>query len=101
MECTTCHAIVEVNNTGICLGCQCGFTQVPQSDQFDPPPDQFDPPTKQKTEKINEKTNERIDAIQKPSPKKVPVCHKSTSSRGVRKSNSQGKKVAKKGTKKT
>lgn len=93
MECTTCHATVEVNNTGICLGCQCGFTQVPQ-------PDQFDPRTKQKHEKTA-KINEKIDAIQKPSPKKVLVCHKSTSSRGVRKSNSQGKKVTKKGTKKT
>lgn len=86
MECTTCHAIVEVNNTGICLGCQCGFTQVPQSDHFDPP-------TKQNTEKIN--------AIQKPSPEKVSVRNKPRDRQGVRKSNSQGKKVAKKGTKKT
>lgn len=25
MICTSCHACVQVNNTGICLGCQQGF----------------------------------------------------------------------------
>lgn len=92
MECTTCHATVEVNNTGICLGCQCGFTQVPQSDKFDPPTKQ----NHEKTQKI-----ERTDAIQKPSPEKVSVRHKTRYRQGVRKSNSQGKKAAKKGTQKT
>ncbi len=96
MECTTCHATVEVNNTGICLGCQCGFAQVPRSDQFDPPTKQ----NPEKTQKI-ERTDERIDAIQKPSPEKVSVRHKTRYRQGVRKSNSQGKKAAKKGTQKT
>lgn len=34
MTCNTCRRIVVVNNTGICLACQAGFSNAPQQDQF-------------------------------------------------------------------
>ncbi len=34
MTCTTCKGVVLVNNTGICLRCQGGFTQTPQGDEL-------------------------------------------------------------------
>ena len=33
MQCTTCKAIVSQNNTGICLGCQGGFTGPKEEEQ--------------------------------------------------------------------
>jgi len=34
MTCTTCKAIVQMNCTGTCLGCQRGFTGTPQEDRW-------------------------------------------------------------------
>lgn len=34
MECTTCKGVVQINNTGTCLGCQRGFTSEPQEDAW-------------------------------------------------------------------
>lgn len=34
MKCTTCQRIVQVNNTGVCLGCQRGFVNLAQEDAF-------------------------------------------------------------------
>lgn len=34
MTCTTCQRVVQVNNTGICLGCQRGFVNLPQEDSL-------------------------------------------------------------------
>ena len=34
MNCGSCSAICQVNNTGICLGCQRGFTNYPQEDAW-------------------------------------------------------------------
>lgn len=37
MNCTTCQRIVQINNTGICLGCQRGFTGIDAEDVYKPP----------------------------------------------------------------
>lgn len=34
MHCTTCHHLVQVNATGICMGCQMGFAG-PQEDSWE------------------------------------------------------------------
>lgn len=34
MHCTTCSALVNINPTGVCLGCQRGFTNTPQEDSW-------------------------------------------------------------------
>lgn len=37
MNCTTCQRVVQINNTGICLGCQRGFTGMDAEDAWKPP----------------------------------------------------------------
>lgn len=37
MNCNTCQRVVQINNTGICLGCQRGFTGVDAEDVYKPP----------------------------------------------------------------
>lgn len=34
MTCNTCKQIVAINNTGMCIACQAGFSNAPQIDQF-------------------------------------------------------------------
>jgi len=34
MTCGSCATICQVNNTGICLGCQRGFVNLPQEDAW-------------------------------------------------------------------
>lgn len=34
MPCTTCKRVVQINNTGICLSCQRGFTHHDQEDIY-------------------------------------------------------------------
>lgn len=34
MNCGSCHGLVQANNTGICLGCQRGFVNIPQEDAW-------------------------------------------------------------------
>ena len=36
MECTTCKRLVQINETGTCLGCQRGFSSEPQEDAWKP-----------------------------------------------------------------
>ena len=35
MNCTCCHATVQLNNTSMCLACQRGFRGIPQEDSFE------------------------------------------------------------------
>lgn len=37
MNCSTCQRVVQINNTGICLSCQRGFTGVDAEDVWKPP----------------------------------------------------------------
>lgn len=39
MNCNACRTLVQVNPTGICLGCQMGFSG-PQADAWKPDPTQ-------------------------------------------------------------
>lgn len=84
MNCTTCKALVQINNTGICLGCQMGFTRVPQEDAY---------PVQQEEEV---KTN----ADEKHSPEVIPMGDRPKAGKRVRKKNSKRKKTAKKSKKK-
>lgn len=34
MTCNTCRRVVQLNATGICLGCQRGFVKEPQEDSI-------------------------------------------------------------------
>lgn len=34
MMCTSCRKVAVVNETGICLSCQRGFTGIPQEDSY-------------------------------------------------------------------
>lgn len=36
MTCSTCARVVQINNTGICLGCQRGFTGLDAEDVYKP-----------------------------------------------------------------
>lgn len=36
MTCSTCSRVVQINNTGICLGCQRGFTGMDAEDVYKP-----------------------------------------------------------------
>ena len=36
MICTCCHAVVQLNATGICLGCQGGFAGPQDEDKYKP-----------------------------------------------------------------
>lgn len=47
MRCTACRAVVELNNTGICLGCQMGKGVPIESNLYE------EPPKKLKKEKKN------------------------------------------------
>jgi len=38
MPCTTCKRVVKINNTGLCLGCQRGFTGLDAEDVWKPEP---------------------------------------------------------------
>lgn len=35
MQCQGCKCIVQINATGVCLGCQKGFIGIPQEDAID------------------------------------------------------------------
>jgi len=41
MNCNTCTKVVKINNTGICIGCQCGFNISTQEDEFSTQEDEF------------------------------------------------------------
>ena len=36
MSCTSCHAVVQLNATGVCLGCQGGFGGQAEEDKYMP-----------------------------------------------------------------
>jgi predicted Fe-S protein YdhL (DUF1289 family) len=36
MNCNSCQRVVQINNTGICLGCQRGFTGLHAEDVYKP-----------------------------------------------------------------
>jgi len=63
MNCGSCSGICQTNNTGICLGCQRGFVNVPQEDSW------IHSKEREKV-KLQERKEELENALKKPSPKK-------------------------------
>jgi len=90
MSCGSCSRVCEINNTGICLGCQRGFVNLPQEDSWEKSPHR-------KKVKLEQRQKELEDAIQESSAKEVSLRKKAGSGQGVRTPHSQRKKVAKKG----
>ena len=90
MNCTSCQRVVQVNNTGICLGCQRGFMREPQEDSWKPPTPVYNGVD------FKEK---RPDAIQKPSPKEVLLQKTSSPSKKVGSSHPKRKKAPQKSKK--
>jgi len=99
MTCTTCKAIVQFNNTGICLGCQGGFSGQQDEDRYlpiDTKLRQQKDDTSLRQEDVNtlkKREKELEDALQKPSTEKVYVQPASKASKGVRSCNSKRKKA--------
>ncbi len=92
MNCTTCTVLVEVNNTGVCLGCQRGFVKEPQEDSYE---------HHQRLENIRSKENltKRLDEIEKElshaneitSSKSLPTCQKTRDGQEMGEGNVQEK----------
>ena len=100
MQCTTCKAIVELNATGICLGCQGGFNPFNEEDKYnsDAKTSQQKDDTKMRQEevsKLKDREKELEDAIQKSSSEKVYVQSKAKISKRVRNCNTKRKEITK------
>lgn len=89
MNCGSCAGLCQTNNTGICLGCQRGFVNVPQEDSW------VNSKEREKV-KLRERKEEIEDALKKPSPKKIPMGQRPKTSERVRTRYSERKKVAQK-----
>lgn len=128
MTCTTCKAIVQLNATGTCLGCQGGFAGQQDADRYIPIETKLRTKEEEiaqlverqkeledalrveliklgmtvvipKGSKAQKEMEEAYDAIQKSSTEKVHVQPKAEASKGVRRSNSKRKKATTKGKK--
>lgn len=73
MPCTTCKAIVQLNATGICLGCQGGFNPQNKEDRYLP--------------------KEGEDAIQKQETKSMDVQPEARDGEGMGKGNAEGQEA--------
>lgn len=90
MTCGSCSALCQVNPTGICLGCQRGFVNVPQEDAWVNSEER-------KKLKLLERKEEIENALQKRSPEKISLCKKTRSGPNVRTPHSKRKKVTQEG----
>jgi len=89
MNCGSCSGTCQTNNTGICLGCQRGFVNVPQEDAW------INSEEREKV-KLQERKEEVENALKKPSPTEVPMGKRPKASERVRAGHSQRGKVAEK-----
>jgi predicted Fe-S protein YdhL (DUF1289 family) len=87
MNCGSCSAICQTNNTGICLGCQRGFVNVPQEDAW------VNSKEREKV-KLQERKLEIENALKKPRPKKVPMGKRPKASEGIRRSHQKREEAA-------
>ena len=90
MNCGSCGMVVEINNTGICLGCQRGFINLPQEDAWK------NSPEKEKL-RLEERKKELENAIQKSSSAEVSICNQPKGSPGIRTPHAKRQKATKKG----
>lgn len=98
MTCTACKSLVQVNATGICLGCQGGFSGQQEADRYIDKETQLEHVNQDIAELVN-RQKELVDAIKIASPKSMDACKQTEASKGVRKSNSKREKATKKGKK--
>lgn len=84
MTCTTCRAIAQSNNVGICYACQMGFQNEPSEDHHSVIKAKEKP-----LEDLLDRKKEIEDALQKPEAKSVPA----------RKQAGDGKKVGRRAKK--
>ena len=95
MYCTTCHGLVQVNNTGICLGCQMGFDRSIKTDHYKSekePEEEFKPIENNIADMVS-RQKELENALQEPSTKEIHVQPKARASKRVRKGNTKRKKA--------
>ncbi|NGX36890.1 MAG: hypothetical protein K1000chlam2_00035 [Chlamydiae bacterium] len=105
MECQTCKGIVQVNNTGICLGCQRGFVGIPQEDTYNATSDEESKKQNLSTihqsqslkSLLKEKEKEIENADEVASTASVDACQQTKYGQEVGKRNSKGRKASKKG----
>jgi hypothetical protein len=87
MTCTTCKRVVQINNTGICLGCQKGFKQTPDDDAIDLRPIK-------EMEGLKEREKEIEDALQKQKAESVDVRERTVHGKGMGARNAKKRKAA-------
>ncbi len=113
MNCNACKAVVQANSTGICLGCQMGFTGIPQEDAYpvqkaevkeevnaDENIYETDIPNVQDNCQKNTEEELNTDADEVKSPTKIPLGNKAKTRKRVRRKNTKRKKATKKSKKK-
>lgn len=92
MTCTTCKALVQLNATGICLGCQGGFNPFNDEDKYVPVETQLQSKEEEIT-RLKAREKELEDAIQKQSTKEIHVQPEARTCQRVRRSNTKGKET--------
>lgn len=95
MTCTTCRAIVQLNATGICLGCQGGFSGPLEEENYKAIKEEVEPKKETGYLPTETKLKEEEDAVQKSSSEEVYVQSKTKTSKRVRKGNPKKKKITK------
>ena len=98
MVCTTCRGTVQMNSTGICLGCQGGFKGPQKEDRYLPIETKIGS-KEDKIKRFKEREKELEDAIQKSETKSVHVCEQTRVSKGVRSKNAKRKETSKESNK--
>lgn len=88
MNCGSCSGLCQTNDTGICLACQRGFTNIPQEDSW------INSKEREKV-KLQERKKEVENALKKPSPAKVPMGKRPKASERVRTRHSEREEASK------
>lgn len=82
MNCNTCSYLVQVNPTGICLGCQRGFNGIPQEDAWVNSPER-------KILELEKRKEEVENALQEQKAKSVPLRKQSGRRKRVSKTHAE------------
>ena len=80
MNCCSCAGICQINNTGICLGCQRGFTNTPQEDAWIHSKER-------KLVKMKERETEMENSLKEPKKTKIPMSKRRTLKEGKKEIN--------------
>jgi len=98
MQCTTCKAIVSLNATGICYGCQGGFNPQNKEDRYMPIETKL-ASKEEKTVELEKRQKELEDALQKQGPKSMDACKQAKDGQGMGERNAKRQKTSKKSKK--